>query len=617
VTNGSLLPELPTVLLGPLADLAAAARRSPRFQAVRGLAEWVGERAVTSTGVLLLADAKAAVAELGLPAATERKPRSARDFEELSELWTLAIEAGLLDVGGRMVRPGPSLEAVTDAEDDEAALDGFADILDASLDQFGEAALLPLVNLYVTGRPTKVADLVADLVMDSADAELTDHAEMYLRELVQVLRDLGAVEGNGEEVALTALGIFGVGCWFATFGIDAPSVSSLSEASARDLLHLGARIEELAQLDVLFADWVSAHGEHSAAAQLLGLARTGAAHERSVAFAMLAQIPEAAAPAVRDAMDDPAIRAYGSVWLRSAGLEGPDPSPDDRNWMLVDVLAGQLDDEEGLAEHMLSELAAQSPPDEQLAVVADLWRVRHPQVVPVLEMLGRHHPDAKVAKAARKAALQARSRQAATPKRRSKGKQRSDNPGRVDAVPDTYQLKITLANIRPAIWRRVQVPGSMSLAELHHVIQTTMGWEDSHLHEFDINGERYGVPGRDVATPYGGPKVHNEATTSLRGVAGAGDRMLYTYDFGDDWEHLVVVEDVLESDPGTALPVCIGGRRACPPEDVGGAWGYADVLEALDDPEHANHEHWTDWIEPDFDPERFDAAEVTRRLQRR
>ena len=173
-----------------------------------------------------------------------------------------------------------------------------------------------------------------------------------------------------------------------------------------------------------------------------------------------------------------------------------------------------------------------------------------------------------------------------------------------------YQLKVTLKGIRPPIWRRVLIRSDTSLEQLHEVLQTTMGWLRGHLHQFVADGVQYGVPDDDW-----GAEVHDESLVTLGDVApAAGDRLLYEYDFGDGWEHDLVVEKLLEPEPGATYPVCLKGRRACPPEDVGGIWGYAEFLEILSDPDHPEYEERLEWVGGEFDPEEFDAEDVNAAL---
>ncbi len=159
-----------------------------------------------------------------------------------------------------------------------------------------------------------------------------------------------------------------------------------------------------------------------------------------------------------------------------------------------------------------------------------------------------------------------------------------------------------LWEVRPAVLRRVQVPGDMTLAGLHQVVQVAMGWTDSHLHEFDVDGVRYGLPDPDWDVD----EVRDEARVKLFRLLGQGSRVGYVYDFGDGWTHRLTVEKVLAPEPGVSYPRCVSGRRACPPEDVGGPWGYEEFLTAMADPAHPEHEHYREWLDGPFDPTVFD-----------
>jgi Plasmid pRiA4b ORF-3-like protein len=157
---------------------------------------------------------------------------------------------------------------------------------------------------------------------------------------------------------------------------------------------------------------------------------------------------------------------------------------------------------------------------------------------------------------------------------------------RAHAASDVFQLKVTLLDTKPPIWRRVLVDGASTLDHLHEVIQAAFGWWNYHLHEFEVGRTRYGVP--DPDEDWGEPP-RDERRTRLDAIAGEGSSFQYTYDFGDSWDHKITVEKVLPADVAT-VPACIDGRRACPPEDCGGTWGYRDLLEILADPAHAEHD---------------------------
>lgn len=176
-----------------------------------------------------------------------------------------------------------------------------------------------------------------------------------------------------------------------------------------------------------------------------------------------------------------------------------------------------------------------------------------------------------------------------------------------------YQLKITLVGAKPKIWRRVLVPDAIKLGSLHHVIQTAMGWQGGHLHNFEIDGTYYSYPHPDTDWEDTGDVDYRRIT--LKKVAPATKaKFSYLYDFGDGWEHEIAVEKIIEGTPTPLPPLCVGGERACPPEDVGGVWGYAEFLKAIGDPKHAEHAHYLDWIGGAFDPEAFDLAAVNQAL---
>lgn len=173
-----------------------------------------------------------------------------------------------------------------------------------------------------------------------------------------------------------------------------------------------------------------------------------------------------------------------------------------------------------------------------------------------------------------------------------------------------YQLKVTLRDSKPPIWRRVLVPGDYTLGDLHRVIQVLMDWDGDHLHEFRIAGERYGVPSPEDWEPVG-----EEEEFSLGEVAPAKTRFSYTYDFGDSWEHVILVEKIVPREPDRTYPLCVKGSRAAPPDDIGGMWSYMYLVDALKHPdEYEDVADRLEWLEG-HDPEAFDLERVNRRLR--
>jgi len=149
---------------------------------------------------------------------------------------------------------------------------------------------------------------------------------------------------------------------------------------------------------------------------------------------------------------------------------------------------------------------------------------------------------------------------------------------------EIHQLKITLRYIQPPVWRRVEVPKDITLAKLHRILQVAMGWYDSHLHQFIVGKNYYGEPSLDEFSEL---DLKDERKVRLGQVLSKPkQRMVYEYDFGDGWEHDIVLEKVLPPDSNTRYPVCLEGAQACPPEDCGGVGGYENFLDAIRDPDH-------------------------------
>jgi pRiA4b ORF-3-like protein len=175
-----------------------------------------------------------------------------------------------------------------------------------------------------------------------------------------------------------------------------------------------------------------------------------------------------------------------------------------------------------------------------------------------------------------------------------------------------YQFKVTLRGVFPPIWRRIQVWEDYTLAQLHRVLQAVMGWEDYHLYEFRIAGRLY----RDPHPENEREILDAERTRILAVLPGVGAEFEYVYDFGDYWQHELLLEAIVLSAPDATYPRCIGGERNGPPEDVGGAGGYEDYLEAMADPNHERHEELMAWRGP-FDPDAFSVEKVNRQLEKK
>ena len=181
----------------------------------------------------------------------------------------------------------------------------------------------------------------------------------------------------------------------------------------------------------------------------------------------------------------------------------------------------------------------------------------------------------------------------------------------VKAPAPVYQLRVELQHIKPAIWRQILVPGSIKLSKLHVVLLLAMGWDGDHAHEFIIGDTNYGDPSPDWPSD---PPMLNETKVTLTKALGGLKSFTYLYDYSDNWQHKVKIEKVLNIDLGLTSPLCLAGRNACPPEDVGGAPGYSEFLEAINDPTHEEHQQMIDWCGGSFDSDAFDLDAASQRL---
>lgn len=195
----------------------------------------------------------------------------------------------------------------------------------------------------------------------------------------------------------------------------------------------------------------------------------------------------------------------------------------------------------------------------------------------------------------------------------------SKNPkGRVvkRKFENVFQFKITLNDIKPRIWRRIQVPETYNFQQLHNAIQDVMGWLDYHMHEFTIIDPKtgfevhIGMPEDSDMQDFGYPVLEEKKQKIAGYFNRLNSKALYTYDFGDDWKHTIKFEKSLPVDINLKYPVCLAGQRACPPEDCGGSWGYEEMLETLSDEDSEDFEDMKEWVGEDFDPEYFSVDDV-------
>lgn len=174
-----------------------------------------------------------------------------------------------------------------------------------------------------------------------------------------------------------------------------------------------------------------------------------------------------------------------------------------------------------------------------------------------------------------------------------------------------YQLKIQLKYITPSIWRMVQIKSSVLLPDLHKIIQTVMGWLNSHLHDFSKGDKQYGI----IDEEFGLGGIIDYSNVRLNEILKKpGDKLEYMYDFGDGWRHEIVLEKILDQDSNQYYPKCTKGKRSCPPEDCGGSFGYEDLLKILENPKHPEYNERKEWVGDYFFPEEFDIKTVNEML---
>lgn len=176
-----------------------------------------------------------------------------------------------------------------------------------------------------------------------------------------------------------------------------------------------------------------------------------------------------------------------------------------------------------------------------------------------------------------------------------------------------YQFKVTLIRSKPSIWRRIQVPENYNFWQLHVAIQDAMGWYDCHLHEFNIDDPSTGFEvaiGMSEDIEYDEDIISEQKAKIKKYFTASNKKSLYKYDFGDGWQHNILLEKILPATKAEDYPICIAGKRKCPPEDCGGIWGYKDLLTVMNDPDDPEYEEKMEWLGEGFDPEEFHPKSV-------
>jgi Plasmid pRiA4b ORF-3-like protein len=599
-------------------ELAEAALNGVALSRARKLAEWIGAgQQLTSSGVLKPALAIEACRVLGIELPPGRL-RTALDVNELMQAWEVACFTGYIIPSGSRVRatgrladtaPQSVLGSWLRAASAELGLPdepctGCLTVLHELSGADGPLDLHRLAEAVRSAEPTQDEDapcpdcgtvhdlpsLAAMVGYDEDDDDDDDDSLEHAESAVVCLVSYGAATAltvaptdagrSGEaRVRLTELGrmlaesIF-VGC--------APS----ADADVAALLDVLSKVPSKIAAEMA-APWLAARSPAAAVGDLLAYAESADPALRMIAMAFAMGIGPGAAPAWREWGDRPGLGAYARLWLTERGEEVAE-HPGDQAWLTVEAFTAAS--------------AALPPEVTPLVLGAALENADAGEAAEALSLISASgHPGA-----ARFVESVTAASGIGLPAGRSA---RSANI----SAGDAYQLKITLRGVaKPPIWRRIAVPSTLPLDLLHEVIQQAMGWEDGHLHVFSTPHRDYGIPDPDLGY------ADERKVILAKVLARPGTTMRYTYDFGDDWEHDVVLEKVLPPDPGVGLS-CLAGKGACPPEDCGGVWGYASLKEVLADPTHKEHEDLLDWLgldsAADFDPAQFSLDEVNARLR--
>jgi hypothetical protein len=591
--------------------LAMQARACSVLVTAQTLAEWVGAgRAVTTRGVLKPAAAVEACDLLGIEVAS-RRPRSALDIDELMMVWASASAAGFIEVSRDRVTAGPTLQPWLDGapnmvlaiwskcaleclglagERDEDGLE-YLSVL-ATLDDRGGKASLGDLSVGIerlVGAPSSGCSCpeCTSLPWSPDDAEAQD--------VLRGLGELGIAVLRGDAAELTPLGH-----WLTDFMFreSAPPADADAEVLVSELAQLPAMVAAL-----MARPWLSSRAPVAAASDLLAVGESVSGPERLAALDLARECGSEAEAAWREWAAKDGFGAYARVWL--AELDGAEPADADSAWITVDALATMVDALSGDLPEQLLPALVQAQAGEELA-----------EALPLMENCG--HPAApRLVKLLSSAAnpiglldgvLSGVGAFPQAPLRRR------GPAGPLPPPSDAgYQIKVQLRGVtKPPVWRRLQVP-DLSLDQLHEVIQVAMGWYDCHLHVFSDGRSEYGRPDAELG------HLDERKVRLSQVLTSVGDKVRYTYDFGDDWDHDVTLEKVLPADAGVTSSVCTAGKGACPPEDCGGVWGYEELKATLADPEAEQYTDMLEWLGlasgDDFDPKEFSAEKVNGGLR--
>jgi hypothetical protein len=567
-----------------LEQLVLAARTCPALTAAQTLAEWVGAgRELTTRGVLKPAAAVEACDLLGIETPS-RRPRSALDLHELMVVWATASVAGFIEVSGGRVLPGPNLRPwLHDVPDVVLSVWHGCVLQSLGLADGDDLEYLAVLATFEEhGGTVSLDDLSAGIAPlgDSASPGCTCPdclAEADAEDAVETLGEFGIAVLRGDMAELTPLGH-----WLTDFVFreSAPSAAAEAEVLVRELTPLPPRAAAL-----MARPWLSSRTAAAAARELLSVGESTSGQDRLTALDLARECGPEATPAWREWATRDGFGAYARIWL--AEQDDTEPTDADSTWITVDALATMLDAlPPELPESLLPAVIQAQAAAELAEALPLLESCDHPAAPRLVKLLGG--PQAPVRR-----------------RRRS---------GPVAAVSGAgYQIKVQLCGVtKPPVWRRLQVPADLSLDQLHEVIQAAMGWYNCHLHVFSDGWNDYGLPDPGLG-------FQDERKVRLSQLlTNAGDKLGYTYDFGDNWRHDIVLEKVLPADAEVTSAVCTAGKGACPPEDCGGIGGYEELKTTLAAPDAEEHEDLLEWLgltsSEDFDPKAFSAEEANHRL---
>ncbi|MGH3566600.1 MAG: plasmid pRiA4b ORF-3 family protein [Pseudonocardia sp.] len=516
------MANLPT----PVDTIISSARHCPAFTAARRLAAWVGEgRRVTPAHVLRPVDVPEAVRALGIP--VPARVRRASDVRDLHHPWKLALAVGFLRIVDGHVRPGPALAQWPDADDDtvrELWLAGLATTFATTMPRADEAGAATFARAVLTVFAADPQPSFPDLSRAAREA-LTDEdpyagfdfLTTWRRQADPVaaaagpLVEFGAVDRHGPRVRITALGHWGLQAMQAR----APKPIT-ADLPAAELITRLAAVESDARWYAA-QPWLVDRAPLPTARDLLHAAATAAPAQRVAAVELVHALGKEAEPAWADA------QRWANLAAHARAIEWESPNAQDSAWLAVEYAAAAL---------------TVSGPDEALSCLDE--RVPGTGLDRLLRAVeGGTHPATTELTQALTAFLAS---------------------GATPTSSRAYQLKISLNRMRPPIWRRVLMPATADLAELHQVIQVVMDWDGDHLHAFTVGQKHYG-------DTFFSPELDDEDRLRCSDAFTTATSITYRYDFGDCWDHTITCERVVDLDDGATYPVCIAGGGDSPVED--------------------------------------------------